>query len=130
MSDFLLEIFSEEIPAKMQKAAAENFLQIAKESLSKNGLLFDELQIKTFVTPRRLVLYIYRLNHAQKMPAVKRVGPKISADQKAIEGFARSAGVAVEQLEQSDGAYVFTRAELEIKTSEIIKKSLPQLLQK
>ncbi|MBM3579656.1 MAG: glycine--tRNA ligase subunit beta, partial [Alphaproteobacteria bacterium] len=130
MSDFLLEIFSEEIPAKMQKAASENFLQIAKESLSKNGLVFDELQIKVFVTPRRLVLYIYRLNHVQKMSAVKRVGPKISADQKAIEGFARSAGVKVTQLEESDGAYVFMRPESEIKTSEIIQKSLPQLLQK
>lgn len=131
MSDFLLEIFSEEIPAKMQKAAAENFLQIANEVLAKNNLNLAADQIKTFITPRRLVLYIYRLDEFQISPATKRVGPKLTADKKAIEGFLRSAGLKSEsELEQIDGAYVFNKPESKIKTAEILKNSIPQILNK
>jgi glycyl-tRNA synthetase beta chain len=131
MSDFLLEIFSEEIPAKMQKAAAENFLQIATEVLAKNNLNLAADQIKTFITPRRLVLYIYRLDEFQISPATKRVGPKLTADKKAIEGFLRSAGLKSEsELEQIDGAYVFNKPESKIKTAEILKNSIPQILNK
>ncbi len=131
MSDFLLEIFSEEIPAKMQKVAAENFLQIAAEVFAKNNLLLDPSQIKTFITPRRLVLYIYRLEEFQIVSATKRVGPKLAADKKALEGFLRSTGLTSEsELEQIDGAYVFNKPESKIKISEIIKNSLPQILNK
>ncbi len=131
MSDFLLEILSEEIPAGMQKNAAENFLKIAAETFAKNNLFLDSSQLKTFVTPRRLVLYAYRLSESQKIPATKRVGPKITADKKAIDGFVKSCGLSRENdLQKIDGAYVFFKAESEIKTAEIIKNCLPNILQK
>jgi len=131
MSDFLLEIFSEEIPAKMQKVAAENFLQIAAETLLRNNLKFAPDQIKTFITPRRLVLHIPRLDAFQITPSTKRVGPKLTADKKAIEGFVRSCGLASEaHLEQLDGAYVFNKPESKISAAEILKNSVPHILNK
>jgi glycyl-tRNA synthetase beta chain len=131
MSDLLLEIFSEEIPAKMQKNAAENFLQIAKEILLKNGLSFTDSQIKTFITPQRLVLYIYNLEQFQKTPLVKKSGPKITADKKAIEGFLRSNGLTNEsELTQENGAYIFVKPESKIKTADIFKSSVAQILTK
>ena len=135
MTTFLLEILSEEIPAKMQKVAAENFTKIASEIFSKNNLVFENSQIKTFVTPRRLALELNNLKLAQEIPATKKIGPKITADKKAIAGFLKSVGLKDEsELEtvENNGAtcYLFTSKSSEIKTSEIIKNSLPQILQK
>lgn len=135
MTDFLLEIFSEEIPAGMQKLAAENFLKIAAEILTKNNLTFDNSQIKTFITPRRLSLQIQRLDAAQKISTIRRIGPKISADKKAIEGFLKSVGLGSEaELEKMENSgqpcYVYVKPAFEIQTAEIIKNSLPQILQK
>ncbi len=131
MSDLLLEIFSEEIPAKMQKDAAENLLKISKEILHKAGLNFDDSQIKTFVAPQRLVLSIARLNEFQTTPSVKKFGPKLTADKRAIEGFVKSNGLNNEaQLQQENGAYVYTKPESQIKTAEIFKANAPQILNK
>ena len=58
MSDFIFEIFSEEVPAKMQKAAAENFVKIASEIFAKNNLQFSQENIQALVTPRRLALFV------------------------------------------------------------------------
>ena len=135
MSDFIFEIFSEEIPAKMQKAAAENFVKIASEIFTKNNLKFDSTQVKSFVTPHRLTLFVNSLESAQLIPAVRRIGPKVDADKKAIAGFLKSVDLENEsQLEQveNNGAlcFLFAGKAAEIKTAEIIKNSLPQIAQK
>ncbi len=135
MSDFIFEIFSEEVPAKMQKAAAENLTKIAAEIFTKNGLNFSPNHLKTFVTPRRLTLSIGDLKVSQKIPAVKKIGPKIDADKKAIAGFLKSVGLQSEaELDQieNNGArcFLFVGKESELSTSKIIKDSLPQILQK
>ncbi len=135
MTDFILEILSEEIPAGMQKSAAENFLKIANEVFAKNNLVLKPDQFKSFVTPRRLALYASALEEFQKTPETKRVGPKINADKKAIEGFLKSVGLSDEsKLEKVDNAgnlcYAYIKPASEIKTSEIIKISLPLILQK
>lgn len=135
MTDFLLEIFSEEIPAGMQKAAVENFLKIATEIFTKNNLIFDNSAIKTFITPRRISLQIQGLDAVQKIPTIRKIGPKVSADKKAIEGFLKSVGLSNEtELEKMENSgqpcYVYVKPALEIQTTEIIKNSLPQILQK
>lgn len=131
MTDFLLEIFSEEIPAGMQIPAAENFARIAAEIFTKNGLNLQDEQIKSFVTPRRLTLYCSSLELIQKIPSAKRVGPKLGANPKAIAGFLRSVGLSDEsELEKNETSYVYTKPSSEIQTAEIIKNSLPQILQK
>ncbi|MBM5782735.1 MAG: glycine--tRNA ligase subunit beta [Pelagibacterales bacterium] len=135
MTNFLLEIFSEEIPAKMQKPAAENLAKIANEVLAKNNLNFKSEQILTFVTPRRLVLYVKNLEKLQKTPEVKKVGPKVDADKKAIEGFLRSNGLKDEsQLTKVDNngnlCFSYTKLASEVETKKIIEDSLPQIFQK
>ena len=135
MSDFLLEVFSEEIPATMQKSAAENFLRIATEIFTKNNLSFEPSQVRSFVTPCRLTLYITLLQSSQKSAAIKKIGPRLSADKKAIEGFLRSVGLQNEsELKQIENngqpCYLYEKPESEIKTSEILKNSAPQILQK
>jgi len=135
MKNFLLEILSEEIPAKMQKMAAENLAKIAFETLTKNNLIVENSQIKSFVTPRRLVLEIENLKAVQTSPAIRKIGPKTSADKKAVEGFLRSVGLKNEsELQQIENngfpCYLFVSQASEIKTAEIIKNSLPQILQK
>ncbi len=135
MTDFLLEIFSEEIPAKMQKPAAENLTKIANEVLAKNNLNFKSEQITTFVTPRRLVLYVKNLEKLQKTPEIKKFGPKVDADKKAIEGFLRSNGLKDEsQLTKVDNngnlCFSYTKLASEVETKKIIEDSLPQIFQK
>lgn len=135
MSDFLLEVFSEEIPATMQKSAAENFLRIATEILTKNNLAFEPSQVRSFITPCRLTLYITLLQSNQKSAAIKKIGPRLNADRKAIEGFLRSVGLQNEsELKQIENngqlCYLYEKPESEIKTSEILKNSAPQILQK
>ncbi len=135
MSDFILEILSEEIPASMQKNAAENFTKIAGEILAKNNLIFESSQIRSFITPRRLTICIYNLSSLQKTPVIRRIGPKINADKKAIAGFLKSVGLSTEaELQQIDNAgnlcYAYVKPESEIKTTKIIQNSLPQILQK
>lgn len=135
MTDFILEILSEEIPAGMQKAAAENFLKIANEIFAKNNLVLKSDQIRSFITPRRLTLYVSHLEDFQKTPETKKVGPKINADKRAIEGFLKSVGLSDEsELGKVDNAgnlcYVHLKPASEIKTSEIIKISVPAILQK
>jgi glycyl-tRNA synthetase beta chain len=135
MSDFLLEILSEEIPARMQKMAAENFSRIAAEVFAKNNLSLADSQIESFVTPCRLVLYVSGLELTQKTSEIKKVGPKITADSKAVEGFLRSVGLSdkaeLQQIENNGQAcYLYIQPSSEIKTSSILKTSLPQILQK
>lgn len=76
MTDFILEIFSEEIPAKMQNMAAQNLAKIAAEVFVKNSLAFTNSQIKTFVTPRRLTLVLNDLQESQKTAEIKKNWPK------------------------------------------------------
>lgn len=131
MTDFVLEIFSEEIPARMQKNSAENFLKISQEILAKNNLNFDEESIKVFISPRRLALILKNLNVEQTQNYQKKIGPKIGSEPRAIEGFLKSTGQnKLEDLQIIDGFYVFNKPELKIKTSEIIASALPTILQK
>jgi glycyl-tRNA synthetase beta chain len=131
MTDFVLEIFSEEIPARMQKNSAENFLKIAQEVFAKNNLNFDENLIKVFISPRRLALILKNLDEKQIQNAQKKIGPKLGSDPRAIEGFLKSTGKdKLEDLQIIDGFYVFNKSEIAIKTAEIITSSLPIIMQK
>ncbi len=135
MSEFILEIFSEEIPALMQKNAAENFKKIAREILEKNNLDLKNATIESFVAPNRLTLFINNISEKQISPAQKRFGPKINADEKAINGFLKSVGAKdISELEVSENngqpCYAYTKSASEIKTAEIIKNNLEQILQK
>jgi glycyl-tRNA synthetase beta chain len=92
MPDLLLELFSEEIPARMQQRAAEDLKKGITNHLVDAGLVYEGA--KAFVTPRRLALHVAGV--PTRSPDVKeeRKGPRVGAPDKAIEGFLRGAGLA------------------------------------
>src|SRR5436305_13477379 len=94
MSDLLLELFSEEIPARMQGGAAKDLERLVIGSLSDRGLLFEAA--KAFAGPRRLTLAIAGL--PAKQPDVKEElkGPKVDAPPAALDGFPRKTGLTKE----------------------------------
>ena len=92
MPDLLLEILTEEIPARMQREAAEELRHIAVEKLGAAGLAFGEA--RSFVTPRRLALAVAALPAAQADVNEERRGPRVGAPEAAVQGFLKSAGIA------------------------------------
>ena len=103
MSQLLIELFSEEIPARMQAQAAKDLERLARERLAAEGLLPEAL--KTFSGPRRLTLVAEGLPAAQGDRHEERKGPRVGSPDQAIEGFLRSTGLAREQLTERDGVY-------------------------
>jgi glycyl-tRNA synthetase beta chain len=89
--DFLLELFSEEIPARMQARAAEDLRKLVTEALVGAGLLYEGA--KAFVTPRRLALAVKGLPVRQSDVKEEKKGPRVGAPEGAIQGFLRSAGL-------------------------------------
>ncbi len=100
MADFLLELFSEEIPARMQRRAAEDLRQGFATALGTAGL--EAQRIDVFVTPRRLALLAHGLPDATAAVSEERRGPRADAPPQAIEGFLKSTGLSREQLEERD----------------------------
>jgi glycyl-tRNA synthetase beta chain len=91
MPDFLLELFSEEIPARMQARAAEDLRKLVTEALVGAGLLYEGA--KAFVTPRRLALAVKGVPVKQPDVKEEKKGPRVGAPEGAIQGFLRAAGL-------------------------------------
>ena len=96
MPDLLLELFCEEIPARMQAGAARDLERLMVGALSDRGFLFEG--IKAFAGPRRLTLAIAGLPAKQKDVREELKGPKIDAPQAALEGFLKKTGLTKDQL--------------------------------
>ncbi|WP_034996480.1 glycine--tRNA ligase subunit beta [Beijerinckia mobilis] len=92
MPDLLLELFSEEIPARMQAQAAEELKRLVTVALSEQGLSFEGAA--SFATPRRLALHVAGLPPRQKDVREEKKGPKVGAPEAAVQGFLKSAGLA------------------------------------
>ncbi|KIN61538.1 Glycyl-tRNA synthetase beta chain [Sulfitobacter noctilucae] len=108
MPDLLIELFSEEIPARMQKRAAEDLQKLLTNRLVEAGVTYASAA--AFATPRRLTLAIDGMLAASPAVTEERKGPKADAPEKAIEGFLRGAGVTRDQLEEREtpkGAILF-----------------------
>ncbi len=101
MPQLLLEIFSEEIPARMQQGAARDLERMATERLKAAGLTWDALT--TYAGPRRLTLVVDGLPAATPDREDEVKGPKASAPEQALEGFLRKTGLTREQLVERDG---------------------------
>ncbi|TVS01563.1 MAG: glycine--tRNA ligase subunit beta [Rhodobacteraceae bacterium] len=100
MADLLIELFSEEIPARMQAGACDAFKRLMTDGLVEAGLIYAEVQ--AFATPRRLALAVQGLTEHSPTTREERRGPKVGAPEKAVEGFLRSTGLALEDLEIRD----------------------------
>ena len=100
MPDLLIELFSEEIPARMQARAADDLKRMVTDGLVEAGLTYESAG--AFHTPRRLTLTVEGV--LAESPAVReeRKGPRVDAPEKALEGFLRSTGLSKDQLEARD----------------------------
>ena len=92
MPELLLELFSEEIPARMQRKAAEDLKKAVTNALVDAGLLYESA--KAFVTPRRLALTVTGLPARSPDTREEKKGPRVGAPQQAIDGFLKAAGLS------------------------------------
>lgn len=100
MADFLLELFSEEIPARMQARASDDLKKLITDGIMERGLTYSAAA--AFATPRRLVLSLTGLPDVTPDTREERKGPRTDAPEKALEGFLRSTGLTKDQLEARD----------------------------
>ncbi len=112
MPDLLIELFSEEIPARMQRRAGDDLKKRITDGLVEGGLTYASAAALT--TPRRLTLAVEGLLAESPTIREERKGPKVGAPDKAVEGFLRGAGLTRDQLEERDtpkGAVYFATIE-------------------
>jgi glycyl-tRNA synthetase beta chain len=127
MPQLLFELFSEEIPARMQARAAEDLARLVTDKLAAAGLVHGDVQ--GFVTPRRLTLVVEDLPEAQPDVTEERRGPRVDAPEKAIDGFLKGAGLrSLDECEKRDtGKGVFWFAVIR-KAGRATHEVLPELL--
>ncbi len=130
MADLLLEILSEEIPARMQRPALEELERRVLEGLKAAGLPPEGTE--AWVTPRRLALSVTGLAESQPDTREERRGPRADAPEKAIQGFLRGNGLTLDQCEtrESDkGTFLFALIERKGRpTAEVLADLLPEVL--
>jgi len=100
MPDLLIELFSEEIPARMQRRAAQDLQKLVTNGLVEAGLTYASAA--AFSTPRRLTLTVEGVLAHSPTTREDRKGPRADAPEKAIEGFLRGAGLTRDQLEERE----------------------------
>ncbi|MEW5687036.1 MAG: glycine--tRNA ligase subunit beta [Pseudomonadota bacterium] len=126
MPQLLLELLSEEIPARMQAGAARDLERLARERLLAEGLLPEAL--KTFAGSRRLTLVAEGLPERQKDRHEELKGPKTSAPEQALEGFLRKTGLTKDQLVEKDGVWFATLHKHGRPTPEIVAEMVEAIV--
>ena len=101
MADFLLELLSEEIPARMQASARNDLARMFAERMTSAGLASGAIDVHS--TPRRLVLIARDVSEQTEAAREEIKGPRSSAPPQALEGFFRKTGLKRDQLEDRDG---------------------------
>ncbi len=132
MPELLIELFSEEIPARMQAKAAEDLRALITGGLVEAGLTYEGAQ--AHVGPRRLVLSVEGLNAKAADVAEERKGPRIDAPKPAIDGFLKSTGLKLEDLTVQDGKkgkfYVAVMRKPGRAATDIIAELVPETIRK
>ena len=126
MSDFLLELRCEEIPARMQLKASEDLARLFTEELGKAGLKPES--IESFVTPRRLALIARNLPLETAAVSEEFKGPRTSAPAQALEGFLRKTGLTQDQLEDRDGVWFATVNKPGRATAQVLAEAVPAIV--
>ncbi|MGJ8527047.1 glycine--tRNA ligase subunit beta [Maritalea sp.] len=134
MPELLLELFSEEIPARHQRRAAENLKKLVTDALVERGLLYEGAM--SYATPRRLTLTVAGLPAASAPTKVERKGPRTDAPAKALEGFLRAAGLSsVDEAQiQTDPKkgdfYVAVTEKPGEQATDVIAEIIPKMIEK
>ena len=125
-ADFLLELRSEEIPARMQDKAREDLARLFATELAKAGLTAAALE--TYATPRRLTLIARDLPLQTEAVAEETKGPKSSAPPQALEGFLRKTGLTREQLIERDGVLFAIIERAGRATADVLAEAIPAII--
>ena len=132
MPELLLELFSEEIPARMQAKAAEDLKAMITNGLVDAGLVYEGAQ--AHATPRRLVLSVEGLNARAADTLEERKGPRTDAPKLAIDGFLKSTGLSFEELTVQDDKkgkfYIGTIKKPGQLATEVVSELVPDVVRK
>lgn len=129
MAELLLELFSEEIPARMQARAEADLNRLLTAAFKDGNLSFDS--IKTYSTPRRITAVVDGLPLTQPDICIERRGPSVNAPEQAIEGFKRSLpkNALLEHVEEKKGTFLFAKIEEKGgNAADFLSNSLPSLI--
>jgi len=126
MSDFLLELRCEEIPARMQAKASEDLARLFTERLAEAGLKPE--RITSYVTPRRLALIAHDLPTATQAVSEEFKGPRTTAPAQALEGFLRKTGLTQDQLEDRDGVWFAVVEKPGRATAAVLAEAVPAIV--
>ncbi|MDC3060464.1 glycine--tRNA ligase subunit beta [Candidatus Pelagibacter sp.] len=133
MSEFFLELFSEEIPSRLQINARNELTQIFKKFFDDNEIIIKG-KINTYSTPNRLIVHINNISKDVIKKAEEIRGPNINAPEKALEGFLKSNKISKEKVFKKSTEkgifYFFNKPSQKIKTYDLLKESIASLLLK
>ena len=132
MAELLLELFSEEIPARMQQGAARDLERLLVGALTDRGFLFEG--IKAFAGPRRLTLAVAGLPAKQNDVREELKGPRTDAPAAALEGFLKKTGLTKDQLKvettPKGDVYMGVIERAGRETKEVLAEILPEIIAK
>src|SRR5690242_2219934 len=126
MTDFVLELRSEEIPARMQAKAREDLARLFAAELAKAGI--EAGAVVTYATPRRLALIARDLPLETASVSEETKGPRTSAPPQALEGFLRKTGLTQDQLEDRDGIWFAVVEKPGRKTADVLAEAIPAII--
>jgi glycyl-tRNA synthetase beta chain len=126
MADFLLELLSEEIPARMQAKAAADLARLFGEQLAEAGLKAEA--VETHATPRRLALIARGLPARTEAVSEEIKGPRTAAPPQALEGFLRKTGLTQDQLVERDGIWFATAERPGRATAAVLAEAVPAIV--
>lgn len=133
MSEFFLELFSEEIPPRLQINARDDLIRIFKKFFDDNEIIIKG-KINTYSTPNRLILHISKISKDVIKKAEEIRGPNINAPEKALEGFLKSNKIGKEKVFKKStdkGIFFFyNKPSQKIKTYDLLKENISSLLLK
>ncbi len=133
MSEFFLELFSEEMPSRLQINARNNLTQIFKKFFDDNEIIVKG-KINTYSTPNRLIVHINKISKDVIKKAEEIRGPNINAPQKALEGFLKSNKISKEKVFKKNTEkgifYFYNKPSQKIKTFDLLKENIASLLLK
>jgi glycyl-tRNA synthetase beta chain len=132
MPDLLLELFSEEIPARMQRKAADDLKTMVTNALVERGCVYEGA--KAFATPRRLALHVAGLPVRQPDLREEKKGPRVGAPEGALQGFLKSAGLtdisqaAIQSDPKKGDFYVAVVEKAGRPVPEVLAEILPEIV--
>ncbi|MFM6932982.1 MAG: glycine--tRNA ligase subunit beta [Novosphingobium sp.] len=126
MSDFLLELRSEEIPARMQAGARADLEKLFRKEMDAAGVSVGEVTV--WSTPRRLALIARNLPDATAAVSEEVKGPRVGAPPQALEGFLRKTGLTEDQLTERDGVLFAISEKPGRATSDVLAEAIPAIV--